>query len=150
MLSITAPTWLARTTARPASRNRRATMVAVIACALSLPVLAPPGLGLADQAKPRIELLVMEQIGCAYCEQWRDEVGTNFHKSDEAQRATLRYVDIHQPLPDDLKVKGTAFTPSFVLAVDGAEVSRMEGYLNESFFWGYLDAMLDKHLGPND
>ncbi len=118
-----------------------------LAAALSMPPLSG-GDALADspQAK-RVELLVMEQTGCGYCEQWRADIGSTYDNSEEAKRAALRYVNIHDPLPDDLEVKGTAFTPSFVLAIDGVEVSRIEGYLSESFFWGYLDSMLDKHLG---
>lgn len=145
MSSITAPFWLARATS---AVSAPATLMARAGILLSALLL--PGYSLADQAKPRVELLVMEQIGCAYCEQWRAEIGESYSKSSEAQLAPLRYVNINQPIPADLNVKGTAFTPSFVLAVDGVEVSRMEGYLNESFFWGYLDAMLDKHLGPSE
>lgn len=122
---------------------------ALLAAGFAVSALVAVGPSLAEQSKPRVELLVMEQMGCAYCEQWRAEVGAGYGNSQEAQRAPLRYVDIHKPLPEDIKVKGTAFTPSFVLAVDGVEVSRMEGYLNESFFWGYLDAMLNKHLGES-
>lgn len=114
----------------------------------SLSLLAASSQAYADSLQgKRVELLVMEQVGCGYCEQWRAEIGATYSTSSEAKRAKLRYVDIHDPLPEDLEIKGTAFTPSFVLAIDGVEVSRMEGYLSESFFWGYLDSMLDKHLG---
>ncbi len=135
---------------RQTLRKRRALLglSGLAAAALTVLSLAPTGTALADSLKAkRVELLVMEQTGCGYCEQWRAEVGNSYHSSEEAQRAALRYVNIHEPLPDDLNVKGTHYTPSFVLAIDGVEVSRIEGYLSESFFWGYLDSMLDKHLG---
>jgi hypothetical protein len=38
--------------------------------------------------------------------------------------------------------RALTFTPTFVLMVDGIEVSRIEGYPGEDFFWGLLERML--------
>lgn len=93
----------------------------------------------------RVELLMMEQAGCGYCQQWKRDIGVAYPNTEEAKIAPLRMIDIHKDLPADLEVKPTRFTPTFVLAIDGQEVSRIEGYLSEDFFWGYLNRMLEKH-----
>ncbi len=66
-----------------------------------------------------------------------------YPKTPEGQAAPLRRMDIRADRPDDLKFqRGLFFTPTFVLVVDGAEVSRIEGYPGEDFFWGLLEKML--------
>ena len=91
------------------------------------------------------ELVMLEEDGCSWCELWRAEVGGIYSKTDEGKAAPLRVVDIHDPLPDDLKylVKG-GFTPTFVLIDQGKEIGRIRGYPGESFFWGLLSQMIDK------
>jgi len=91
------------------------------------------------------ELVMLEEDGCPWCELWREEVGGIYSKTEEGKVAPLRVVDIHDPLPDDLKfmVKG-GFTPTFVLVDQGKEIGRIRGYPGESFFWGLLALMIDK------
>ncbi len=91
------------------------------------------------------ELVMLEEDGCPWCEMWRAEVGVIYSKTEEGKVAPLRVVDIHDPLPDDLKfmVKG-GFTPTFVLVDQGKEIGRIRGYPGESFFWGLLSLMIDK------
>jgi len=91
------------------------------------------------------ELIMLEQQGCHWCEQWNEEVGVIYFKTAEGQRAPLRRVDIHDGIPDDLKHIHTGrFTPTFVLIESGVEVGRIRGYPGESFFWGLLNQMLKK------
>ena len=91
------------------------------------------------------ELIMLEEHGCAWCEQWNEEVGVIYSKTPEGQRAPLRRLDIHEPLPKKLKflVKG-GFTPTFVLVDRGREVGRIRGYPGEDFFWGLLSKMLER------
>lgn len=89
------------------------------------------------------ELLMVDQVGCHYCERWTDEIGPIYPKTAEAAIAPLRRVNIRQ-LPDDLLLKSRpAFTPTFILLDGNNEVARLEGYPGEDFFWGLLGKMLE-------
>ena len=91
------------------------------------------------------ELIMLEQKYCAWCERWREEIGPIYPKTAEAKIAPLRRIDIHKPLPEDLKdlTKGR-FTPTFVLIHEGKEIGRMRGYTSEDFFWALLNEMIKK------
>ncbi len=91
------------------------------------------------------ELVMLEEDGCPWCELWRKEIGGIYSKTEEGKAAPLRVVDIHGPLPEDLKflVKG-GFTPTFILVDQGKEIGRIRGYPGESFFWGLLAQMIEK------
>jgi hypothetical protein len=39
------------------------------------------------------------------------------------------------------------YTPTFVLADNGREVGRIEGYPGDAFFWGLLESLLE-HTPP--
>lgn len=112
----------------------RATFMVVLAAALFRPVTAGA-----------VELVMLEEDGCSWCELWDKEVGVVYHKTAEGRRAPLRRLDIHEPLPDDLKflAKG-GYTPTFVLVEDGRELGRIRGYPGEDFFWGLLGKMLER------
>lgn len=99
----------------------------------------------ATAAATAAELVMVRQDGCHYCEQWEADVGSAYHKTDEAERAPLRRVDI-TALPDDVDFDGApVFTPTFVLVEDGRELGRIEGYPGEHFFWPLLAQLLDAH-----
>lgn len=105
---------------------------ALLLCASALP-------GVAED----LRLVMVEQAGCQYCEIWDAEISHIYPKTEEGRRAPLRRVDLHAPMPDDLVFKGGFhYTPTFVLMADGREVSRLEGYPGEDFFWGLLGQML--------
>lgn len=91
------------------------------------------------------QLIMLEEDGCPWCEQWNKEVGVIYHKTPEGKQAPLRRIDIHDPLPDDLKflVKG-GYTPTFVLVENGRELGRIRGYPGEDFFWGLFGKMLKR------
>lgn len=96
-------------------------------------------------ASARTELVMMEEHGCPWCEKWQQEIGVVYGKTAEGQRAPLRRVDVHRPLPADLKyLKLAYFTPTFILVSDGREIGRIQGYPGEDFFWALLQELLEK------
>ncbi|GIT92988.1 hypothetical protein JANAI62_34460 [Jannaschia pagri] len=95
-------------------------------------------------AMAQVALLMGEEEGCIWCARWDAEVGDAYAKTAEGRAAPLRRVDIHDPLPDDIRLTSRMrFTPTFVLLHDGQEVARREGYPGEDFFWPVLGQMLD-------
>lgn len=100
-------------------------------------------MAMAGAAAAEVALVMVEEAGCVWCARWNREVAPVYPKTDEGRAAPLRRMDIHAPRPADLAfARPLAFTPTFVLMVDGAEVSRIEGYPGEDFFWGLLGRML--------
>jgi hypothetical protein len=91
------------------------------------------------------ELIMFEQKGCVWCEQFDREVAPAYAKTSEGQRAPLRRVDIGAPLPGDLAfVRRERFTPVFVLVDQGREFGRIRGYPGDTFFWGLLANMIER------
>lgn len=94
-------------------------------------------------ARAELRLVMFEEQGCVWCERWKSEVGDAYHLTEEGRIAPLQIIDIADPLPVGLSLKQNAYyTPTFVLVDDGNELSRIEGYPGEDFFWGLLDRML--------
>jgi len=88
---------------------------------------------------------MLEQNGCAYCEQWHDEIGDIYPKTWEGKRYPLRPINIHEKWPEDLsQIKSEIFTPSFILVDKGQEVGRIRGYNGDEFFWFLLDELIEK------
>lgn len=88
-------------------------------------------------------LVMVEEHGCVWCARWNAEIAPIYPKTSEGEAAPLRRLDINQTMPAELSFKGKLhFTPTFVLMVDGKEISRLEGYPGEDFFWGLLGQML--------
>jgi thioredoxin-related protein len=110
----------------------------------SVAVLALAALFLAQPVRAA-ELIMLQEDGCMWCERWNTEIGVVYHKTEEGHRAPLRRVDMHGPLPADLRflVKG-GYTPTFILVDGGREVGRIRGYPGEDFFWGLLQLLLKK------
>ncbi|MHC0052581.1 hypothetical protein [Actibacterium sp. D379-3] len=105
---------------------------------IALTALTPP-------ARADLQLLMFEQAGCAYCIMWDREIGPIYPLTPEAGLAPLRKVDLRAKLPADLTIRSKpVFTPTFILVRDGVEVSRLEGYPGEDFFWGLLGKMLQQ------
>lgn len=88
-------------------------------------------------------LVMVEEVGCVWCTRWNDEISHIYPKTKEGESAPLKRIDIHATLPEGMTfARGLHFTPTFVLMIDGREVSRIEGYPGEDFFWGLLERML--------
>lgn len=97
---------------------------------------------IASLASP--QLVMVEEDGCMWCARWNNEISETYPKTPEGKIAPLRRIDIRATRPDDLTFqRGLFFTPTFILIVDGKEVSRLEGYPGEDFFWGLLGKMLN-------
>lgn len=96
-------------------------------------------------------MLMAEEPGCVYCARWNQEIGPIYGKTGEGIAAPLRRMDITNPVPEDITLaRSVNFTPTFILLVDGTEVSRLEGYPGEDFFWGVIGMMLNKNEIPFD
>ena len=113
---------------------------------LSLLSTALIGFGFAAQAA---ELIMVEEPGCAWCAKWESELGDIYPKTSEGKYAPLRKVKLHDLKrsdgPDTLGVmpsRPVVFTPTFLLVEDGKELTRLQGYPGEDFFWGLLEQML--------
>lgn len=90
-------------------------------------------------------LLMLEQVGCEWCEAWTEDIGESYPNTWEGRAAPLRRIDIHDPLPSDLAgLRVERFTPTFILMVDGREIGRIRGYPGPDFFWPMLDELLTK------
>jgi len=91
------------------------------------------------------ELIIFEQVGCAWCETFDREIAPIYHKTEEGQRAPLRRVNIDHPVPPDLAfVEIERLTPLFVLVEEGKEIERIRGYPGEDHFWGLLGVLIKK------
>jgi len=94
-------------------------------------------------AQAGMELVMVEQPGCIYCERWDQDVATEYPLTDEGKAAPLRRIQLRAPVPEGLRLDRPAvFTPTFILIRDGVEVDRIEGYPGEDFFWGLLARMI--------
>ena len=90
------------------------------------------------------ELIMVEQQGCYYCLEWKDQLGHIYPKTPEGKYAPLKTVDITEV--DKLKglQRDVIFTPTFVLMENDRELGRLEGYSSEDFFWELLEVILKK------
>ena len=90
-----------------------------------------------------LELVMVEQEGCAYCEMWNEQIADIYPKTTEGKFAPLRRMDIGDT--DNGQVafsRSVNFTPTFVLVEAGVELGRIEGYPGEDFFWWLLAKLL--------
>ncbi|EEB84904.1 SoxS [Roseobacter sp. GAI101] len=106
---------------------------------------------LAGAAFADATLVMIEEKGCVWCARWNEQIAPIYPKTDAGKNAPLRRVDIADERPSDLTfARGLHFTPTFVLMKDGEEISRIEGYPGEDFFWGVLEKMMmDAKLLPS-
>ena len=61
------------------------------------------------------ELIMVEQQGCYYCEEWKDQLGHIYPKTPEGKYAPLKTFDITEV--DGIKglERDVIFTPTFIL-----------------------------------
>lgn len=109
-------------------------ILAVAAALLSAP------LAWADAVQT--QLVMVEQAGCHWCERWHEEIAPIYPKTAEGRFAPLSRVDIDAATPGLTFARGVNFTPTFILVQHGRELSRLEGYPGEDFFWPLLTRML--------
>lgn len=97
------------------------------------------------------DLIMVEEEGCYWCDAWDEDISHIYPKTLEGKEAPLKRVDIDSDLDDEIVLKRAVhFTPTFLLVEDGREVSRIEGYPGEDFFWGLLAQMLEELLSDHE
>ncbi len=90
----------------------------------------------------RTTLLMVDAINCGYCRKWEREVGVGYPKSDEGRYAPL--TKIRRGDPRLQGITSLAYTPTFVLFVDGRESGRIVGYPGADFFWAELEQLVQR------
>lgn len=99
----------------------------------------------AAPALAQMQLVMIEQPGCVYCAQWDKDIAPQYPKTTEGLAAPLRRIQLRDPMPEDLTdLRPAAFTPTFVLVVDGQDRGRIEGYPGQDFFWPLLADLIAK------
>ena len=89
------------------------------------------------------QLLMFESEDCPWCDQWNEEVGIIYEKTEEGRRLPLRKIDFYGGLPSGIELnEPVRFTPTFVVVKNGREIGRINGYPGEANFWGLLGAIL--------
>lgn len=110
---------------------------------LAVTVVALASLGAGPTLAADLALLMFEQPGCVYCAQWNQEVAPEYPLTDEGRSAPLRRLQLRDPLPQGVQLRSPpAYTPTFVLVLDGVETGRIEGYPGEDFFWPMLAGLI--------
>ena len=88
-------------------------------------------------------LIMFDEPGCYWCEQWLEEIGPIYPKTLAGQAAPLSVIGISEKLPTGIELTSTpVYTPTFILTQNGKEVGKIEGYPGEDFFWWFLEEML--------
>lgn len=98
-----------------------------------------------------VELVMVDQQGCHYCEAWLEEIGPAYPKTAEGKFAPLIRRDISAGAPEGSAYKRLVnFTPTFILLDDGHELARIEGYPGQDFFWPILTKLLTENTSFKD
>lgn len=93
-----------------------------------------------------IQLVMVEQRGCAYCAAWNDEIAPAYQNTAEGRFAPLLRADLREDPPEGVTyARKVRFTPTFILVEDGQEIARMEGYVGDDFFWPIFSKLLAEH-----
>jgi hypothetical protein len=91
----------------------------------------------------RTTLIMVDAPDCAYCRKWDREVSGSYAKSAEGRKAPLSRIRRGDPRLSG--IGGLAYTPTFILIVNGREAGRIVGYAGPDFFWGQLDAIVQRN-----
>ena len=90
------------------------------------------------------ELVMVRRDGCPWCAKFDREIGPIYPKTEFNSQAPLRQINLDRD-PDTSIVHGPIrYTPTFVLADNGKEVGRIEGYPGDEFFWPRLESLLKR------
>ena len=93
-------------------------------------------------ARAEVNLVMAEQPGCIYCIRWDREIAHIYPKTAVGKAAPLLRYNIREDAPPVTLANSVRFTPTFILARDGVEIGRLEGYPSEDFFWGLIERMV--------
>lgn len=94
------------------------------------------------------ELVMFRRDGCPWCTKWDREIGPIYPKTEFNHRAPLRHINLDHDRDVGLVHAPIHYTPTFVLADDGKEVGRIEGYPGDEFFWFRLEKLLERAPMP--
>jgi hypothetical protein len=112
-------------------------------------LLAFAGLMMFVQAADAAELVMVRREGCVWCARWDRDIGSIYDKTELSRRAPLRMVDIAR-VSSELRTRTPViYTPTFVVAENGQEIGRIEGYPGDAFFWGLLEQLLEQASGQS-
>ena len=118
------------------TRRRVLTGIAALAAAAAFARAAPA-------RAETVDVVMFRRAGCPWCHAWDREVGDIWEKSDVGARHAMRMVDLDaDPMPAIALARPVRFTPTFVVARDGAEIGRIEGYPGQDFFWGLIERLV--------
>ena len=93
-------------------------------------------------ARAGVSLIMIEEIGCPFCDRWHREIGEVYPRTPEGRFAPLTTVFIHDRAAR--RFKRVVYTPTFIVMARGQEVGRIVGYQGEDFFWSMLEEILKK------
>lgn len=111
-------------------------------------LLALAGFVIVSSAADAAELVMFRRDGCPWCARWDREIGGIYSKTELGRRAPLRMVDLDRGTPGVRTRARIVYTPTFVLAENGEEIGRIEGYPGDAFFWGLLERLLEQVPPP--
>jgi len=109
---------------------------------LALAILLLP----APASAQDVELIMIREPGCVWCERWDAEIGPIYPKTSESRCAPIRMVANLRDIPADIEpARRVLYTPTFLLTREGQELARIEGYPGQDFFWPMLARMLKEY-----
>ena len=110
------------------------------------PFVAAFAVGASAALAGDVQLVFVEQPGCAYCMAWDDQIAPAYPDTAEGRFAPLVRADLHLGPPAGIDyARKPRLTPTFILVENGAEIARMEGYVGEDFFWPVYSRFLAEH-----
>ena len=95
--------------------------------------------------KFNLQLLMIDDTACPYCELWEEEIGYMYIKTEEGKLAPLIRHHYGEKIPEDISlISDPIVTPTFILLKDNKEKYRIEGYPGEEFFWSFLSEYIQR------
>ena len=95
--------------------------------------------------KFNLQLLMIDDTACPYCELWEEEIGYMYIKTEEGKLAPLIRHHYGENIPEDISlISDPIVTPTFILLKDNKEKYRIEGYPGEEFFWSFLSEYIQR------
>jgi hypothetical protein len=113
-----------------------------VACLFGFALWLLPAQADAPAFANRTTLVMVDDINCGYCRKWEREVGVGYPKSAEGRYAPL--TKIRRGDPRLQGITSLAYTPTFVLFVNGRESGRIVGYPGADFFWAELEQLIKR------
>ncbi|MBD2860225.1 thioredoxin family protein [Spongiibacter sp. KMU-158] len=96
------------------------------------------------------ELLYFYDPNCGACKNFDQQVGRIYSRTDEAQQAPMRKINIAGLSSQEIESAsgialkaGVVGTPTFVLADGETEIDRFSGYSNDELYWMSLQRLLN-------